>query len=217
MESELIMKHDLIEIDSSNVNQLITVLSSGKNIPSNSAKAKIRGWVDNTGNMYYLDRYGNIAKRVATNVSDTRKTYRITVEGERFYISIDMNVVKELFDRRYKNTVSHEYGFIITDDAGNIIMMERNFPNHACASFEMSKMVTYITHHECVPCKGTIIEVSEYGYIINDASGRVETLNRGYKTYEEAMNAMTQVIDVYYDSINYKGTVFKVSNTPTLL
>ena len=136
---------DLIELSGANFKQLVSIDSVGVYAPTSSAVSLIRGWVDINGNLYYENRHGVLVKRTASNVNDKKKSYRMCICGEKFYMGVKLAAVRDYFANKDnpKPTTNVEYGYIVFDDQGNVEELEQDFETHDEALNELKDYLEY--------------------------------------------------------------------------
>lgn len=123
---------DLIELSATNFKQLVSIDSVGVYAPTSSAVSLIRGWVDINGNLYYENRHGVLVKRTASNVNDKKKSYRLCIHGEKFYMGVKLAAVRDYFANKDnpRPTKDVKYGYLVFDDCGEVEDEDEGFETH---------------------------------------------------------------------------------------
>lgn len=113
------------------VRHVYELASPASNAPSNSALALIKGYVDRNGQLYRIDRQGNLIKRTVTNDNDYRKCYRLRINDELFTIAIPQHKVDAAFQAKNPGTnrsltatdrpePTYTWGYILYDTVGDV-------------------------------------------------------------------------------------------------
>lgn len=123
---------DLVELSAANFKQLVSIDSVGVYAPTSSAVSLIHGWVDINGNLYYENRVGVLVKRTASNVNDKKKSYRLCIRGEKFYMGVKLAAVRDYFANKdnLRPNKDAEYGYLVLDDCGDVEDLDHGFKTH---------------------------------------------------------------------------------------
>ena len=135
---------DLIELTNKNLKRFVSIDSVGHYAPSSSAVLRLSGYIDRAGNLYYENRFGVLVKRTAVNVNDNKKSFRVCIQGEKFYISIRMVDVNAYFSAK-DNTqpTNSEYGYIVFNSSKDPEEIRQGFKTLDEALKELRESLEY--------------------------------------------------------------------------
>lgn len=108
------------------VRHVYELATPGKYAPPKSVLKQIEGYVDRNGQLYRVDRHGNLIKRTITNDNDQSKCYRLQIDGWMFSIAIPQHKVDAAFQAKGVTPVNnqpkttHNWGYILYDYNGNV-------------------------------------------------------------------------------------------------
>ena len=135
---------DLIELTNKNLKRFVSIDSVGHYAPSSSAVSQISGYIDCAGNLYYENRFGEMVKRTAVNVNDNKKSFRLCIQGEKFYISIRMVDVNAYFSAKDNpQPTNSEYGYIVLNSSKEPEEIGQGFKTHDEALKELRESLEY--------------------------------------------------------------------------
>nr|DAS17587.1 MAG TPA: hypothetical protein [Caudoviricetes sp.] len=101
------------------VRHVYELATPDKYAPSKSVLKQIEGYVDRNGQLYRVDRHGNLIKRTITNDNDHSKCYRLRIDGWMFSIAIPQHKVDAAFQAKGVTPVNnqpettHNWGYIL--------------------------------------------------------------------------------------------------------
>ena len=135
---------DFIELTNKNLERFVSIDSVGHYAPSSSAVSQISGYIDRAGNLYYKNRFGLPVKRTAVNVNDNKKSFRLCIQGERFYIGIIMEAVNAYFSAKDNpQPTNSEYGYIVLNSSKEPEEIGQGFKTHDEALKELRESLEY--------------------------------------------------------------------------
>lgn len=140
--------NNLIQITNDNFNKLVSIDSHDHYAPSVRSVELFEGWIDADGNLYRETSEGEFVKRTATNVNDERKSYRLCIDGEKFYISIDVDAAREEFAKLVKPKSAPEFAYAIYDEDDGAVEVCSKFASHDDALSELTESI------DCYNCTG---------------------------------------------------------------